>query len=84
MDKIREGTAINTPLGTVYYKGGITSMQIMTSAKMKFKVDVVFAGFSRRMKNGNVIPEGNNDVELQFAQGIKVNGQTEITLTMGW
>lgn len=36
------------------------------------------------IENGSVVPEGGNDVVLNFSQGLTVNGRESITLTMGW
>ena len=54
--------------------------------KIKKAADRILPGHDGwlTIEDGEVIPEGNNDVELQFAQGIKVNGQEKIILTMGW
>lgn len=36
------------------------------------------------IEDGHVVPEGGNDVVLNLGQGLTVNGQTSLTLTMGW
>lgn len=36
------------------------------------------------VRDGRVLPEGGNDVVLTLSQGLTVNGQSSITLSMGW
>ena len=61
--------------------------QSMASLKrIKAMADRILPGHDGwlRIKDGEVIPEGGNDVVLEFTQGIKVNGSERIVLKMGW